>query len=340
MLATAGRPPDDPRVWAVEMKYDGMRVIAHRHHGRWRLFSRTLAEVTGSFPELTDGLSALVHTDGMILDGEIVAPTPETGVPSFRRLQQRMGRTKPSLSIRATVPVQVFVFDVLHTGTESVTALPYRRRRAVLEDLSLSGPGVRTPPSWTAIPASQLLTVAADHHLEGIVSKRLDSIYRPGVRSRHWIKTVLRQHGEAIVVGWIPATGPAGRVGSLVLAAHDAEGALVLLGQVGTGFTDAARRALYDELTRIRSDRSPLRGGNVSRGQGGRVRWVAPTLVGSVQYREKQVVLHPMQHSTFRPTRGQCRLEDCSAFASQAGLIWQTAANQLRIIDASDTTDG
>lgn len=301
MLATPGRPPDHPRGWAVEMKYDGMRVIAACRRGRWRLFSRTLAEVTAVFPDVTEGLAALIGTDGMILDGELVAPTPGSGAPSFRRLQRRMGRTRPSGEVLSAVPVQVFVFDLLHTGTEPITALRYRTRRALLDELSLSGPGVLTPPAWTEVAALRLLEVAADHHLEGIVSKHLESVYRPGVRSRHWIKTVLRQETDVVVTGYIPTAGSAGRIGSLVLAAHNAEGALVLLGHVGTGFTDAARRALHDELDRIRVPRSPLHGERSRSGSSEGVCWVAPRLVGSVQYRE--LTASGLRHPSWRGLR-------------------------------------
>ncbi len=301
MLATPGRPPDDPRGWAVEMKYDGMRVIAACRRGRWRLFSRTLAEITAVFPDVADGLAALVGTDGMILDGELVAPTPGSGAPSFRRLQRRMGRTRPSGEVLSAVPVQVFVFDLLHTGAEPTTSLRYRTRRALLDELSLSGPGVLTPPSWTGVAARQLLEVAADHHLEGIVSKHLESVYRPSVRSRHWIKTVLRQVADVVVAGYIPAAGPSGRIGSLVLSAHDATGALVGLGHVGTGFTDAERRALHNELDRIRIPRSPLHGERSDSRSSGSVCWVAPTVVGSVQYRE--LTDRGLRHPSWRGLR-------------------------------------
>jgi bifunctional non-homologous end joining protein LigD len=57
MLAAAGRPPGPSDLWAVEMKWDGMRAITLVGRDEARLFSRNGREATQSFPELTAALS-------------------------------------------------------------------------------------------------------------------------------------------------------------------------------------------------------------------------------------------------------------------------------------------
>lgn len=53
-----------------------------------------------------------------------------------------------------------------------------------------------------------MLEVAAEHDIEGVIGKRIDSTYRAG-RSQAWRKLPLRRATEAVVVGWLP--GHAGR---------------------------------------------------------------------------------------------------------------------------------
>ncbi|WP_372492953.1 hypothetical protein [Nocardia sputi] len=64
-----------------------------------------------------------------------------------------------------------------------------------------------------------MLDTAASHSLEGVVSKRIDSIYLPGTRSRLWLKTAIRQTTDVIIAGWVPSSsgGERGALGSLIL---------------------------------------------------------------------------------------------------------------------------
>src|SRR5262249_52299249 len=79
MLASPVETPDEAFQYfehaVVEDKYDGIRAQAHiASEGgmrRVRLYSRTLGEITGSFPELVPALTAF--SDDVIFDGEIVA---------------------------------------------------------------------------------------------------------------------------------------------------------------------------------------------------------------------------------------------------------------------------
>ncbi|WP_306365395.1 non-homologous end-joining DNA ligase [Nocardia sp. CC227C] len=283
MLATAGQPPDNPG-WAIEMKWDGARIIATIHNGTPRLYSRNQRDHTSAYPEIVGALTEQCRGRDMTIDGEIVAQLP-SGAPSFGLLQQRLHIANPSTELVRTVPVQLFVFDVLAVDGEPTTALPYRERRELLDHLKLDTPPLHTPPYWHDMPARQLLQVSAEHGLEGIVSKRLDSAYTPG-RSRAWIKTVLRHEVDAVVIGWLPGSGRvAGTFGSLLLAGRDETGDLVFIGAVGTGFTDAVRRSLRLHLDELAVSQAPVTG-PIPRPVASLARWVTPRLVGTVEYRE------------------------------------------------------
>ncbi len=220
MLAVAGRPPDDAD-WAVEMKWDGVRAIVVCRGGECRLYSRNQRDITGSYPELAGALGAVAGGRELVLDGEIIAQTA-TGAPSFALLQRRMHVVRPTKQLIAAVPVQLHLFDILADGGDSLTGLPYLRRRDRLQELDFTEAPVRTPPHWLDVDAEHLMAAARDNHLEGIVSKRIDSTYQPGRRSPAWIKTPLRKNTEAIVTGWTTGNGAmAPTFGSLILGAND-----------------------------------------------------------------------------------------------------------------------
>ncbi|WP_216917409.1 ATP-dependent DNA ligase [Nocardia noduli] len=280
MLATAGRPPEDSHVWWREMKYDGMRAVTVVRGGDVRIFSRTLREVTGSFPEVEASVAALSAGRDMVIDGELISPDV-TGAPSFRRLQRRMWLRAPTpLQIRSTL-VQLVAFDLLELEGRSLQGSSYVERRARLIDLGLSGPLVWTSPAWSDVDPATLLVISREHRLEGILSKRADSAYRPGQRSRLWIKTVLRSRTDVVVAGWIPARGGDG-IGALVLGAYSPDSVLTYVGRVGTGFTLAMRRSLRERLDRLARPERPLDYPKAGRS----VRWAAPDLVGAVDYRD------------------------------------------------------
>lgn len=106
------------------------------------------------------------------------------------------------------------------------------------------------------------------------------------------IKTPIRHTAEVIIAGWSPTTGNANVLGSLLLAAYNPGGELIYLGDVRTGFTDAARHRLGDLLRPLHREDSPFAGAFV-RARGwvgrppsrGRVHWVQPRLVGDIEYR-------------------------------------------------------
>ncbi|MEU2175316.1 non-homologous end-joining DNA ligase [Nocardia sp. NPDC019219] len=311
MLATPGRPPDAPGRWAIEMKWDGMRAICGITGGRVELYSRNRNNVTASYPELSAALAECAHGTDMILDGGIVAPDPATGAPSFARLQQRMHLTRPTRELVAVVPVQLFVFDLLELDGAGTMALPYVDRRARLGELDLTGAGVRVPPFWTDIPVATMLDTAASHRLEGVVSKRIDSVYRPGTRSRLWLKTAIRQTTDVIIAGWVPGSsgGERGALGSLILGAYDESGRLVYVGHVGTGFTTAVRRALLERLMDLTTTDSPFdRPAPSWRVRA--ARWVKPQLVGTVEYRE---FVGALRHPSWRGLRTEINPSEVKA---------------------------
>jgi bifunctional non-homologous end joining protein LigD len=175
-------------------------------------------------------------------------------------------------------PVTYVLFDVLRRYGVDLTARPYGERRATLERFVEDHPGWTLSPSFDDGPATQ--EVAQAHGLEGVVAKRVDSPYRPGVRSDDWRKLRFVRTGEFVVIGWEAAAEHPNTLSSLVLAMSDDDG-LTYAGRVGSGLAGRVASRIKGMLTE-RPDAAvadvppPIRGR--------RLRWVEPELVIDVQF--------------------------------------------------------
>lgn len=195
-----------------------------------------------------------------------------------------MHRRNPSPGLLRTTPVVYYVFDLLHLDGTDLTRRPYEERRALLQELAPEGDSVKVPPWFVDVTGAFVLATATKHGLEGVVAKQRRSRYEPGRRSRNWIKTPLRRTIEVVVGGWSPGQGRrAGTMGALLLGVPSADG-LHFVGNVGTGFTDAALADLFNRLAELKQPASPF-AGPVPREFTRNAEWVAPEIVGEVEYR-------------------------------------------------------
>jgi bifunctional non-homologous end joining protein LigD len=179
MLATATRRLDGD-VWAYDAKADGWRAVVHVSASGVAVYSRPGRDITAALPSL-QALASAVPV-GTVLDGELVAGSG--GASSFYRLASLMA-TRPD---RRAAKVSFVAFDVLALGGRRTTASPYGERRRLLEDLAFAGPAWCTSRCWAEVCLGELLTACEALDIEGVVAKRLDSPYRPGRRSRDWVK--------------------------------------------------------------------------------------------------------------------------------------------------------
>jgi bifunctional non-homologous end joining protein LigD len=219
-------------------------------------------------------------TTATILDGEVLA-LDEQGRADFQLLQNRMGLAgSPALAAHraANAPVHLVLFDVLHLN-RPLLALPYSDRRAELERLGLHGPYWSTPAALRGHGA-EALRATRDHGLEGLVCKRLDSVYEPGVRSRAWIKIRNLRSEDVLVGGWVPGKGRLSGLPGAVLVGQRAAGRLRYVGNVGTGWSEAERAELAALLRATGADACPFDPVPAVAG----ARWVVPRLVGEVRY--------------------------------------------------------
>ena len=157
----------------------------------------------------------------MLLDGEIVAFTD--GRPDFEALQPRMHVSSADAALRlsATIPVTYLAFDVLQLEGVPLLSRPYASRRETLKTIMGNGPGFLIPPNFPGPDLDAVREASVATGLEGVVVKRLDSVYEPGARSGNWLKVKNLLQQEVVVAGWKPGQGNrAGLIGSLLVGVH------------------------------------------------------------------------------------------------------------------------
>lgn len=286
MKAVPGELPAG-KGWSYEVKWDGMRALAFLDHGHLRVQSANERDVTPSWPELAE-LPTAVPAVATVLDGELVA-TDDHGRPSFGRLQQRMHVVDPGEALLRAVPISYVVFDVLHLDGHDLTGLALNDRRRLLDQV------LEPTPWWRPSPVHEdgaaLLSAATEQGLEGLVAKRIDSRYEPGVRARTWRKVKVRRHQEVVVGGWIAGEGNrSGRIGALLVGFHEGAagtgGPLRFAGRVGTGFTDAVLTRLSELARPLTTPACPFDPPPPRSDLRRRPTWLKPELVIEVAYGE------------------------------------------------------
>ena len=257
--------------FAIEDKFDGIRAHAHKSDGRVALFSRTLDDVTGQFPEIAAALAALPGS--FLVDGEVLAW--RDGRPdSFFRLQRRLGRKTPEPDIVAEIPVAFVAYDCLARNGRPLFEEAWTDRRRELEAISLQG--LRVSPVFRAETPAQLdrlFDEARDRGNEGLMLKRFDSTYQAGKRGRAW-----RKYKKALATLDVVVTAVqqgngkrAGMLSDYTFAVREGDG-FVNIGKAYSGLTDEEIRRMGAVFRRI------------TIGRYGPVRAVAPEVVLEVSF--------------------------------------------------------
>src|SRR6185295_1711851 len=179
--------PDDPARWEYQLKFDGYRAIAFKTGGLVHLRSRNDNEFAARFPTIVRGLARLPNET--VIDGELVA-LGEDGRPSFDALQN-------AASSKGVFVFVYYVFDVMVMAGRDVMAATLEARRELLERRVLPhlAEPVRYPGAFEA-SLRDLIHSVKEQRLEGLVAKRRDSRYEPGLRSGAWMKTRINRGQE------------------------------------------------------------------------------------------------------------------------------------------------
>lgn len=266
--------------WAFELKWDGMRILAHTDGQKLELRSSNGIDATDRFPELAN-LPDAVGNRPAILDGEVVAF--EDGLPSFSALQRRMHISSRAEAERrmAEVPVSFVIFDLLYFDGTDAMAVPYQQRRQLLENL------VEPGPTWRVTDVHDdgeaLLDVVRANNLEGLVAKRRDSTYHPGRRAPQWRKVKVRLHQEFVVGGWsFGKKSRSGTIGSLFVGYYD-NGQFRYAGRVGSGLSQTEIDRLLEIFEPLVRDDCPF-AEKPTEPEARTATWLDPAVVAEVAF--------------------------------------------------------
>jgi DNA ligase D-like protein (predicted ligase) len=292
LLRTDTLPSDQTR-FTYQLKLDGYRAIAFKHDGRLYLRSRNNKDFSLRYPDVLKGLAKLPNET--VIDGEIVA-LDEEGRPSFNTLQNAGS---------SPVDVQYYVFDVLILAGKNVMHESLERRRLLLESKVL--PKLAEPVRYAAsLDASlpELIHSVKAQGLEGLVAKRLDSHYEPGLRSGAWLKMRINRGQEFVVGGYTIGATP---FDALIFGYYE-KGNLIYAARTRNGFTPATRVKLFKQFKGLETETCPFT--NLPEKKSGRwgagltaakmkdCRWLKPVLVGQFEFLEWTGENH-LRHTKF-----------------------------------------
>jgi DNA ligase D len=312
-LATAASaPPVETRTatWLHEIKFDGYRTLARLDNKATGLITRGGLDWTrryGDLPEMFAGLPCRQA----VIDGEIVV-LDAAGVSSFGRLQEELSEARPR-------DLVFFAFDLLYLDGWDLRGVALRERKALLKNLLVDAPSAIQFSDHVEGHGEALFEQAIERGLEGLVSKRADSVYS-GSRAGTWFKIKAPKTGHLVIAGYT-ASPEAGGIGAIAVAEWVGD-ELIYRGKVGTGFDGAGMADLLSRLT-------ALEGGDRLDGFPKDIIAVKPLLTARIQY--SAITTDGMlRHAVFRglreaslSTQGQGPRKRLVTDADLAG-IWVT----------------
>ena len=273
---------------ALEHKYDGFRVVITKKDDEIKLFTRRLEEVTNQFPDVIEVVRKNIKGKDFIVDSEVVGYDPITKkYKPFEAISQRIRRKYHIDDLIKKLPVEINAFDVIYLDGKSLVEKTFKERRKILEKIiKISNFKIRTSTQIVTDSeekAMEFYHKALDLGEEGIMIKKLDSVYKPGRYIGHMVKMKPEAKDlDLVITSAEYGTGKrAGWLTSYIVACHK-EGKYLNVGKVASGLKEkeSENGTTYSEMTELLK---PL----IISEKGNRVK-VKPKIVVSVTYQNIQ----------------------------------------------------
>jgi DNA ligase-1 len=262
-----------------EYKLDGARVQIHKQGEIVKIYSRRLTDVTESLPEIAEAVKNNVKAEEAILEGEVIAVDNEGHPLPFQHLMRRFKRVHGVEDMTEAIPVKLFLFDILYLNGQGLIVLPYMQRRQILAENAGEIPLTKQIITSDVEEAERFLKEATSAGHEGLMAKKIDSDYVPGIRGKRWlkIKPTLEPLDLVIVAAEYGYGRRRGWLSDYYLAARDAEtGEFLTVGKTFKGLTDAEIIEMTKRLKELAIKEEPRRV------------FVVPKIVVEVAYNEIQ----------------------------------------------------
>jgi len=279
MLAQRVKEPPVSGDWMLEIKWDGVRALAHIKDGKYVIRSRKGEDITKQYPELRD-FAKHIKAKTAVLDGEIVVPDEE-GRPRFELIQPRiMARGEHAIARMAEqAPARYVAFDLLYKDGRDLRTSPLRTRKKDLGSIVAPYEMLQVSENFD-VSGKELLKAAQAQGLEGIMAKRAESRY-VSTRSDDWRKVKTGNDDDFLICGY--TIDKREHFGALVLGENKEE-KLNYVGNVGTGFDEKTVAALFRMMQPLCQEKSPF---TPTPKIPHEVMWVRPQLLCAVRYLER-----------------------------------------------------
>jgi bifunctional non-homologous end joining protein LigD len=235
MLATLVDKPFDNEGWQYEIKWDGYRTIALCNKNKVELKSRNNKSFNEKFYPVHKAVQEWnIHA---AIDGEIVV-LDESGKSNFGALQNWRSEADGELYF--------YVFDVLWLNGKDLMQVPLSARRNILKQIVPENNMIRLSENFEASGIDFFETVK-QMGLEGIIAKKSDSKYTPGIRTKEWLKIKASKRQEMVIGGYTKNEDSSKPFSALLLGRFE-KGKLIYTGKVGTGFNDALQKEMLKQF--------------------------------------------------------------------------------------------
>lgn len=291
MLATLADDVFEAEGWSYEVKWDGYRALAYLNKGKVSIRSRNNNSFDDQFYPVFDALKE--WPINAVVDGEIVAVN-ENGFASFQQLQNWRSEADGELLY--------YVFDILWLNGFDLMQLSLTERREIVQQIIPDESLIRFSESF-ATSATEFFAASEKLGIEGIIAKKDDSEYIPGVRTRNWLKIKTGKRHEAIICGYTRNEGSNKLFSAVILGVYEND-ELKFIGQAGTGFTQNLQKDILKTLKPLETKTCPFAEEPIinkptrfrPNPPKAAVVWVKPKLVCEARYQElttEGVMRHP-----------------------------------------------
>jgi len=245
ILATLVDQAFDAEGWLYEIKWDGYRAMAFMNKGVVALKSRNGESFNEKFYPIYRALSD--WQVNAIVDGEIVVLN-KNGISNFGALQNWRSEADGDLLY--------YVFDLLWLDGKNLMFLPLTKRKEILKSI-VPGQGLIRISDTFSGSGKKFFEAARSMGLEGIIAKKADSIYTPGLRSDNWLKIKSKKRQEMVIGGYTKNDDSSKPFSSLLVGVFK-KGELVYTGRIGTGFSIQTQKDMIKQFKALITKKSPF----------------------------------------------------------------------------------
>lgn len=239
----------------AQPKLDGFRLQVHIFKKDdkkiVRFFSRNLQSMSDMFPELSRSVFTL-PVDSLVAEGEAIAYESESKM--FLPFQETVKRRrKYDIDVAAQdVPLELYFFDVLYFNGKSLLDESHDKRRKILDSIfkKRKKDNINILDEVEINSSNELekyFEQNVSSGLEGVVVKKIDSLYQPGKRNFNWIKLKREESGkledtiDCVILGYYAGHGKRAKfgIGALLVGAFNRKkDCFQTIAKIGTGLTD------------------------------------------------------------------------------------------------------